>query len=224
MRTNIIAKVFALVCCSLIFTSAIAAQEKKPQFLLVDEITESDERDFQIVAVKVQSFLDRLAKEAATTKGYIDIPSNIEVGAKIKSLVDENTALKSRVLLWGELKHPERYRNSLGAGLFLVPQGAEIPARCILEAVICPTINGGSSIIENNRTTVLIFTAKVEVGDEVSEIIYRWTVSAGKIIKGQGTPTIKVEAANAKEITAVVEINGFSPDCPNTKSYTIKIQ
>ena len=56
------------------------------------------------------------------------------------------------------------------------------------------------------------------------EITYKWTISAGAIIEGQGTPTIKVDAAGAAEITATVEIGGVCDECERKATFKTKIQ
>src|SRR5262249_39716820 len=49
---------------------------------------------------------------------------------------------------------------------------------------------------------------------------YNWIVSAGKIIHGQGTPSITVDTATLGDqtITATVEVGGFNPACDKTAS------
>jgi hypothetical protein len=51
---------------------------------------------------------------------------------------------------------------------------------------------------------------------------YKWSVSAGKIKKGQGTDSIVVDTSCAgdKPITATVEIGNVIPEgCPSNSSY-----
>jgi hypothetical protein len=58
----------------------------------------------------------------------------------------------------------------------------------------------------------IIFTAGVS-GGSAGNITYNWTVSSGKIIEGQGTPTIKV-ATNPKMAGKVVKATAnFKWDC-----------
>jgi hypothetical protein len=51
---------------------------------------------------------------------------------------------------------------------------------------------------------------------------FRWSVSAGKIISGQGTPTIVVDKRNTagQTITATVEVDGLEPGCEKIASAT----
>ncbi|MBA3601896.1 MAG: hypothetical protein H0W45_11820 [Acidobacteria bacterium] len=61
-------------------------------------------------------------------------------------------------------------------------------------------------------------------GGSQDDITYNWKVSAGRIIEGQGTATIKVAAEGAKEITATVEIGGVCEECLRGASFKTKIQ
>ena len=87
----------------------------------------------------------------------------------------------------------------------------------------CPEID--ISIDANkifNPTEPMLFTVKV--GDEAKNLVlgYAWTVSQGKIIEGQGTPSIKVDIEKLYDtnITATVEIKGLPENCANVESET----
>jgi PKD-like domain len=55
---------------------------------------------------------------------------------------------------------------------------------------------------------------------------YNWTVSAGTITSGQGTPSITVSTDNlgGQSVTATVELAGVDPSCPRTASCTTSIK
>ncbi len=61
------------------------------------------------------------------------------------------------------------------------------------------------------------FTAKVE-GNNWENSTYKWVVTDGEIVEGQGTPVVKVKT-NSKidnyNIIATVEITGLPKDCRN---------
>jgi hypothetical protein len=66
----------------------------------------------------------------------------------------------------------------------------------------------------------MTFTANVSGGPSVT---YNWTVSAGTIESGQGTPSIVVRTAigdAGSNVTATVEIGGLDPacNCPRSAS------
>jgi hypothetical protein len=54
---------------------------------------------------------------------------------------------------------------------------------------------------------------------------YKWQVSAGKIISGQGTPVISVDISqtDGESVTATVEIDGMRPECPKSASCTLSV-
>jgi hypothetical protein len=85
----------------------------------------------------------------------------------------------------------------------------------------CPTVDvsGGGVPLPGELVS---FTASVDTkGRTDLQIEYIWTVSSGKIIYGQGTPTITIEPNPDENITATVEIKGFPEGCRNTASETM---
>ncbi|HEY0457651.1 MAG TPA: hypothetical protein VGC97_00785 [Pyrinomonadaceae bacterium] len=87
----------------------------------------------------------------------------------------------------------------------------------------CPTtfdVSGGGVV---NPGDTMTFTATVS-GGTANDITYNWTVSAGTIVSGQGTPSITVggtEALEGQNITATVEIGGsLCENCPRTQQET----
>ena len=66
------------------------------------------------------------------------------------------------------------------------------------------------------------FAVSVENKPEDLKLEYEWEVSAGKIMSGQGTPTIEVDTKDLSDInvTASVEIKGLPENCPKTFSET----
>jgi len=87
----------------------------------------------------------------------------------------------------------------------------------------CPEIDVSIDANELfNLTEPMLFSVKV--GDEAKNLSleYAWTVTQGKIIEGQGTPSIKVDIAglNDLNITATVEIKGLPKNCAKIASET----
>ncbi len=83
----------------------------------------------------------------------------------------------------------------------------------------CPEIDvSGGGVVSPGEP--IYFTANVQGVTDDSKIEYIWTVSAGKIIEGLGTPTIKVDRSGSSEmgLTATVEIKGLPENCANTAS------
>jgi hypothetical protein len=69
----------------------------------------------------------------------------------------------------------------------------------------------------------MTFTANVAGGTQQS-VTYNWTVSAGTISSGQGTPSITVDTTglSGQSVKATVDIGGTDPTCvcPTTASET----
>lgn len=86
----------------------------------------------------------------------------------------------------------------------------------------CPTISvsGPKTIVKPGET--MTFTANIS-GSETN-ITYKWKVSNGIIIEGQGTSVIKVFSQDPDEgVAATIEIGGLDECCPNTASETTPI-
>ena len=69
------------------------------------------------------------------------------------------------------------------------------------------------------------FAARVTGDDPSNKLTFNWTVSAGKIISGQGTSSISVDTADieGKTITATVEVGGIPDGCGNKASCSTPI-
>ena len=97
--------------------------------------------------------------------------------------------------------------------------------------VECPTIaiDTPSNIICPDADVT--FTASVMGGNINSQHTFNWTVSAGRIISGQDTPTITVATANASGnqidagVNATVElVGGQWGSCSRTASYAVQVK
>jgi hypothetical protein len=62
-------------------------------------------------------------------------------------------------------------------------------------------------------------------GNPGASVTYNWSVSTGKIMSGQGTPTITVDTAGlaGQSVTASVELGGLDPSCQRTASCTFSV-
>ena len=69
----------------------------------------------------------------------------------------------------------------------------------------------------------LTFTSNVAGGTDVGTPIYNWTVTAGTILEGQGTSTIKVDVAGlaGQTVTASLSMGGYPLDCSDSCSVQI---
>ncbi len=79
---------------------------------------------------------------------------------------------------------------------------------------VCPT-----AVIECPENVLadapLTFSAKVKGGSAGVTPSYNWTLSAGRIVEGQGTNSIKVDTTglNGQAVKATVSIEGYNLDC-----------
>ena len=94
---------------------------------------------------------------------------------------------------------------------------------CITRESPCPTI--AVSCPENAESNQsMTFQAHVYGGDPTIKVTYTWSVSAGKISRGQGTSVITIDVSDVTHgsITATVSIGGRDPRCVNTASCTTR--
>ena len=79
---------------------------------------------------------------------------------------------------------------------------------CPNVSVSCPDV-----VADDKPVT---FTASISGGSANVVPTYTWTVSAGKIISGQGTPSVTVDATGlaGQTIRATLDVGGFNTPCP----------
>lgn len=88
---------------------------------------------------------------------------------------------------------------------------------CPSVAVVCPT-----QVVLGQPIT---FSSNVIGGNIATPHIYNWTVSAGTIIEGQGTPTIKVDTTGlaGQTVKASLSMGGFPEDCSDSCAVQIPV-
>ncbi|HUS09953.1 MAG TPA: hypothetical protein VMZ30_05750 [Pyrinomonadaceae bacterium] len=86
----------------------------------------------------------------------------------------------------------------------------------------CPRIHV-SCPAEVTKGEPIIFTASVSGGNPNIVPVFSWEVSAGLIVHGQGTSSIKVDMTNfgVQSPTGTVTISGFDSACARTASCSI---
>jgi hypothetical protein len=74
-------------------------------------------------------------------------------------------------------------------------------------SIICPTVIAPDQ--------PLTFSSNLSGGSTTVTPIYNWTVSAGTIIEGQGTPTIKVDTTglSGQTVRATLSMDGYQLEC-----------
>lgn len=88
------------------------------------------------------------------------------------------------------------------------------------DAPACPyiSVTGSQSGVDG-----AIFTANVS--DAAGDVTYNWSISAGSIAEGQGTPTISVGEVGdpGTTVTATVDLGGLPSGCDTSDSDTVEI-
>lgn len=71
----------------------------------------------------------------------------------------------------------------------------------------------------------LTFSAQVSGPFPPAKLVYKWTVSAGTIVAGQGTNSITVDMAglSGESFTGTVEVAGLPASCPALASCSINV-
>jgi hypothetical protein len=94
------------------------------------------------------------------------------------------------------------------------------------EAVDCPVISVTCPAEDPGVDSPITFSVTVTGGKSIEPLSYCWRVSRGKIKKGQGTPSIEVEAeeADREGLTATVDVSGFDPKCAHVASCSTMIR
>ncbi|MGC2234834.1 MAG: hypothetical protein WA584_01565 [Pyrinomonadaceae bacterium] len=95
-----------------------------------------------------------------------------------------------------------------------------IPVECS-----CPTsfsVTGPSGTTMPGET--MTFSANISGGSQ-SDVTYNWSVSAGSIESGQGSPVITVRAPSdgTTNVTATVDVGGLCPTCDRSRSETAPV-
>jgi hypothetical protein len=93
-----------------------------------------------------------------------------------------------------------------------------------LPEIVCPnvTVSCPDAASENAPAT---FTATISGGSGGITPTYNWTVSAGRIISGQGTTSITVDTAGlaGQSIRANLDVGGYGMRCPASCATSIPI-
>jgi hypothetical protein len=93
---------------------------------------------------------------------------------------------------------------------------------CITPPPVCPTIDVTCTDTARPGDKIT-FRASVTGGDPAVTATYNWTVSAGTIVSGQGTPEITVDTTGLpgqSSVTATVEVGGFDRSCTTSDTCT----
>ncbi len=89
----------------------------------------------------------------------------------------------------------------------------------------CPTLSISCPTGIVDQGTPATVSVNVSGGDPNASITYNWTVSAGTITSGQGTPSITIDTTGlgGQNVTATVELGGLPPECDRTESCSFSV-
>lgn len=89
----------------------------------------------------------------------------------------------------------------------------------------CPTVNISCPTDQLTAGTPATVSVNVSGGNPGASLTYNWSVSAGKITSGQGTPTITVYTTGlaGQSVTASVDLGGLDPSCQRNASCTFPL-
>ncbi len=92
------------------------------------------------------------------------------------------------------------------------------------ERPVCPNVSVSCPDAASENAPVT-FTANLSGGTAGITPTYNWTISAGRIISGQGTPSITVDTTGlaGQTVRATVDITGFGMPCPASCAVAIPI-
>ena len=114
-------------------------------------------------------------------------------------------------------KHKQSAKGSITITVVVCPGWLPDPPPCPHIFVSCP---------DNAESKAAItFEATVSGGPAGMKPTYKWSLSAGKIISGQGTPKIAVDVSGLSidAVTATVSVGGAHQFCATVASCTVQL-
>jgi hypothetical protein len=225
---------FAIVFCFINFAFA----QNKPVALKFDEFDDSSESQFYPyqeinLSQRIERFVKQVKKERGV-KVYIIyyLARQIDRGEiyKIKNWADHTeTEVRYKANLEYEdvVKIDGGYREKNTLEYWIAPKDAVPPVPTPTfyksETFVCPTINVYGDSREFDETKLIDFSAAIY--NLKADVTFQWKVSAGEIVRGQGTDKITVDLKNVtgKHITAFVEASGLPLPCAKVGYSTIDV-
>lgn len=222
-----------LLC--LIFSAQTFAQTK-PVALKFDEFTDvSDDYFYPSYEINLSQRIERLVKQARKNRRvkiyiiyYRARQLNDADVRKIENWADDT---QNNVIDKANFDHETvltingGYRENNTLEYWIAPKNTEPPKATPTfeksEAIVCKEVRVSSDINKYDKEESINFSATTTYPPEMGEV-FRWKVSAGEIIAGQGTNAIIVDLKNVsdKHITASAENDDLPDSCPKL-GYTI---
>jgi hypothetical protein len=182
---------------------------------------------------RLRRFAKQLKKEPST-KGYIIAYTPRILDAKGSSYwyIAENRCLTTRAQLdqFGGVGESRLIcinggvREYAMVELWILPVQAKPPRPspefAAEQIVQCHPVQVLGEIYAASRKTRLKFSVVFRLERPGSSFEYFWSVTNGEIVEGQGTDSIIVQPGDGTEVSARIELKGFSAECNEIASYT----
>jgi hypothetical protein len=234
-------KLLLLILVNIFFIVSTQAQSEAVK---IDDYTETTTENLKLLAEKTKSFAERLRKEQPTSRAFIIYyleTFTVACKDKSKTKVEERIEFVKDQLINKYKISPDRvvvsadsFRNDTRVEFWIVPKDVREPTGeggffldCDCPVVAVSEISEDDGIVFSRNETV-IFKAYIS-GLDLNSVKFKWNVSAGEIIDGQGTSVIKVDLTkvSAEEVKASVKIDYdvcCDSYCMKEDSTTIKIR
>ena len=220
---------FALL---LLATSAARAQRSQPEARKFDEFTvgigdpyyrqgyfEQQQRE---IKQRLTFYGKELRKVGARPYAITYSPRIVPWEIYNRSIAEMRAGAlwETSVVDWREINIVNGgFRESAATELWIVPPGAQLPCPTPTvrpeDVIYCPFVRITNSPYVPRATSMIKFSAMVNVNSNKIRPTFNWEISQGKIAGGQGTDTISVEPGPGTEgvVVARVTLKGFSLEC-----------
>lgn len=227
-----------LLLLKLTFVVSLQAQTEAVK---IDDYAETTRENLELLAKKTKIFARRFRKESSTSRAFIIYYLNESKGnckEKSKTKVDERVEFvkdqltnKYKISSDRIVVSADSYWHYPRIEFWIAPQGVREPtgntgytSDCDCPIVTVSEISEAEGVIFGKSETV-IFKASIDL----DSVKFKWNISAGEIIDGQGTSIIKVDLTkvNVEEVKASVEVDYdvcCGSHCMKEDSTTIKIR
>ena len=202
--------------------SCLSAAQEKPSSIKMAEFNPATDNE-EVFLEYSKQLINRLKSEDNDTQGFITVDPRGKWAKKLEKLLPKDSPVRGRIIL---LERFVFFRSTSGnVEFWFVPAGSEPPYTEVCGACTCPSLDiKGDEVSQPFKN--LVFTAYVSGGEQEEES-YKWKVTNGNIVSGQGTISITVEPniVNPGDVTATLEIGGLDPSCNclNSVTFTTKI-
>ena len=179
---------------------------------------------------KNNAFIAKIKAGPKTSNGFVAVSGEDDATLMarvklVKESVKKNPKLQQRI----EISRPgTRYNKSwLMTEFWIIPHGAHSPYVANTYDCECAAISVSGPIETSIRDEKVTYSANVS-GVVPGMFSYKWIVTGGQIVQGQGTRsiTVRLRRNRAKEILAEVDIGGFDDEdciCATKASLTTKV-